>query len=63
MPAGLDTGFFFALQDRHPVAVRVWREEKSATSVIVLYELNKLFLRGEFKEKDFKYTLEDFTPE
>ena len=50
MPAGLDTGFFFALQDRHPVAVRVWREQKSATSVIVLYELNKLFLRGEFKE-------------
>ena len=49
MPAGLDTGFFFALQDQHPVAVRVWRRQKSATSVIVLYELNKLFLRGKFK--------------
>lgn len=49
MPVGLDTGFFFSLQEQHPVAVRVWREQESVTSVIVLYELNKLFLRGPFK--------------
>jgi len=49
MPVGLDTGFFFSLQEQHPVAVRVWREQESVTSVIVLYELNKLFLRGAFK--------------
>lgn len=48
MPVGLDTGFFFSLQEQHPVAVRVWREQESVTSVIVLYELNKLFLRGAF---------------
>ena len=49
MPVGLDTGFFFSLQEQHPVAVRVWQEQESVTSVIVLYELNKLFLRGAFK--------------
>ena len=49
MLAGLDTGFFFALQEKHPVAVRVWQGQKSVTSVIVLYELNKLFLRGQFE--------------
>jgi len=24
MLAGLDTGFFFALQEEHPVALRIW---------------------------------------
>ena len=50
MPTGLDTGFFFALQDKNPVALRVWQEHELATSVIVLYELQKKLLKGEFKK-------------
>ena len=49
MPAGLDTGFFFALQDEHPVALRIWQESEALTSVIVLYELQRKLLKGEFK--------------
>jgi predicted nucleic acid-binding protein len=50
MPAGLDTGFFFALQEKHPTAIKVWHEQESMTNVIVLYELHKLLLKGEFKK-------------
>ena len=49
MLAGLDTGFFFALQEQHPVAYRVWQERETITSVIVLYELQRKLLKGEFK--------------
>jgi len=50
MLAGLDTGFFFALQDEHPVALRIWQESEALTSVIVLYELQRKLLKGEFKD-------------
>lgn len=47
---GLDTGFFFSLQDQHPIAVQVWQEHSAITSVIVLYELHRKLLKGEFKD-------------
>ena len=49
MLTGLDTGFFFALQDPNPDAFRIWRERETITSVIVLYELQRKLLKGEFK--------------
>ena len=49
MLTGLDTGFFFALQEQNPVALRVWQEREAITSVIVLYELQRKLLKGEFK--------------
>ncbi len=50
MLTGLDTGFFFALQEQNPVAIRIWQERETITSVIVLYELQRKLLKGEFKE-------------
>jgi len=47
---GLDTGFFFSLQDQHHIAVQVWQERSAITSVIVLYELHRKLLKGEFKD-------------
>ncbi len=49
MLTGLDTGFFFALQDQNPDAFRIWRERETITSVIVLYELQRKLLKGRFK--------------
>jgi predicted nucleic acid-binding protein len=49
MLTGLDTGFFFALQEQNSVALRVWQERETITSVVVLYELQKKLLKGEFK--------------
>ena len=50
MIAGVDTGFFFALEENDPTALRVWREEDIVTSVIVLYELQKKLLQGHFRK-------------
>lgn len=50
MLTGLDTGFFFALQEQNPDAIRIWQERETITSVIVLYELQRKLLKGEFKE-------------
>ena len=50
MLTGLDTGFFFALQEKQPLALSVWMERETITSVIVLYELQKKLLKGEFNE-------------
>ncbi len=50
MLTGLDTGFFFALQEKHPLALRMWQERETITSVIVLYELQKKLLKGEFND-------------
>jgi len=50
MLTGLDTGFFFALQQRNPVTFRIWQERETITSVIVLYELQRKLLKGEFRE-------------
>ncbi len=50
MLTGLDTGFFFALQEQHPDALRIWKERETITSVIVLYELQRKLLKGDFKE-------------
>lgn len=50
MIAGVDTGFFFALEEKDPVALKVWREQEIVTSVIVLYELQKKILQGHLKK-------------
>ena len=50
MLTGLDTGFFFALQEQNPEATRIWQERETITSVIVLYELQRKLLKGEFEE-------------
>lgn len=50
MLTGVDTGFFFALEDQHPVAVNIWKEREIVTSAIVLYELQKKLLQGHFSK-------------
>ena len=50
MLTGSDTGFFFALQEQNPEASRIWQECETITSVIVLDELQRKLLKGEFKE-------------
>ncbi len=49
MPVGIDTGFFYALKQAHPVAIQVWQEKEIVTCALVLYELQKKLLKGEFK--------------
>jgi hypothetical protein len=44
MPIGIDTGFFFALEELHPIAVEIWKNKKITTCSIVLFELQKLLL-------------------
>jgi len=34
MLTGLDTGFFYALEDGHPTAVEIWKEREIVTSAI-----------------------------
>jgi len=48
MRIGLDTGFFYALQENQPEAVRVWKEGDLATSAVVLFELQRKCLKGDF---------------
>ncbi|MBI5185401.1 MAG: PIN domain-containing protein [Nitrospinae bacterium] len=50
MLTGVDTGFFFALEDEHPLAVKAWKEQEIVTSTIVLYELQKKLLQGHFNK-------------
>jgi predicted nucleic acid-binding protein len=50
MLTGVDTGFFFALGERNPLAVDVWKEGREiVTSAVVLYELQKKLLQGQLK--------------
>ncbi len=48
--AGVDTGFFFTLEEEHPVAVMVWKKQDIITSAVVLYELQKKLLQWQFKK-------------
>ena len=41
MLTGVDTGFFFALEEGNPVAMSIWDDREIVTSAIVLYELQK----------------------
>lgn len=51
MKTGIDTGFFFALEMRDPVAMKVWDERTEiVTSVVVIYELQKKLLQGSFEQ-------------
>ena len=63
MLAGVDTGFFFALEEKNPVAIQVWNEREIITSAVVLYELQKKLLQGQFEKwttmiKDIKKATE-----
>jgi len=42
---GADTGFFFALRDGDPVALRIFEEEDVVVSVLTRFELKRLALR------------------
>jgi predicted nucleic acid-binding protein len=48
MLIGVDTGFFYSLEESHPLAVEIWKKNKITTCSIVLYEINKKLLKGEF---------------
>lgn len=50
MLTGVDTGFFFALEDEHPLAVNIWEKHEIVTSAVVLYELQKKLLQGHFNK-------------
>ena len=49
MLTGVDTGFFFALEEQDTVAIRVWKEREIITSPVVLYEIQKKLLQEKFK--------------
>lgn len=49
MLIGVDTGFFFALENEHPGAIDIWEDQPIATSAIVLYELQKKLLQKRFE--------------
>ena len=51
MLAGVDTGFFFRLQEKHPVALEIWNTREIVTSSIVIYELQKKLLQGQFCDR------------
>lgn len=48
MLAGVDTGFFFAMEEGNANAIAIWKEREIATSAIVIYELQKKLLQGRF---------------
>ena len=50
MFAGVNIGFFFALEIEHPIALSIWEEKEIVTSIVVLYEIQKKLLQGNFKE-------------
>lgn len=53
----INTGFFFELEKEHPVAIDIWNTRAIATSVIVVYELQKKLLRRKFE--GWKIVIED----
>jgi predicted nucleic acid-binding protein len=56
---GVDTGFFFALEDQNPVAIKIWKEREIVSSVVVIYELQRKLLQGHFK--NWTTVIEDIT--
>jgi predicted nucleic acid-binding protein len=50
MVAGVDTGFFFALEEQNPTAIRIWKDREIITSSVVLFELQKKLLQGHFRK-------------
>ncbi len=49
MLTGVDTGFFFELEKKNPIAINIWNNRDIVTSVIVLYELQKNLLQQRFE--------------
>jgi predicted nucleic acid-binding protein len=49
---GVDTGFFFALREGHPMAVQVLQDEDLAVSVLTHFELKRIALRRGIPWKD-----------
>jgi len=52
MLAGVDTGFFYLLKNGDRRALRIWNESRVATSVLVVFELQRAVLKGKFKGWD-----------
>ena len=50
MLTGVDTGFFFALEEQDTVTIKVWKEREIITSPVVLYEIQKKLLQEKFKK-------------
>jgi predicted nucleic acid-binding protein len=50
---GVDTGFFFALREGDPTALKVFEEEDIAASVLSRFELRRLSLRKSIPWSDF----------
>ncbi|HUT07750.1 MAG TPA: PIN domain-containing protein [Candidatus Latescibacteria bacterium] len=50
---GVDTGFFFALREGDPTAVKVFEEEDLAASVLTRFELRRLSFRKSIPWPDF----------
>ncbi|NOY68181.1 MAG: type II toxin-antitoxin system VapC family toxin [Deltaproteobacteria bacterium] len=50
MQTGVDTGFFFLLEEQNSTAVDVWKNGNIITSAVVVYELQKKLLQGRLKE-------------
>ena len=48
MLVGIDTGFFYALEEKKAEALQIWEKEQLIVSVITVYELEKSFLKGAF---------------
>lgn len=57
MLTGIDTGFFFALEEENPITVEIWNNREIVTSVIVLYELQRKLLQRRFE--GWKTVIED----
>lgn len=49
---GIDTGFFFALSEGHPLATKVFRESEIAVSVLSRFELLRISLRRRIPWED-----------
>jgi len=50
---GVDTGFFFALREGDPAALKVFEEEDIAASVLTRFELRRLSFRKSIPWSDF----------
>jgi|GEM_PF-3768531 len=49
MLAGVDTGFFFAMEEGNAHAIGIWNKREIATSAIVIYELQKNCCKAAFR--------------
>jgi predicted nucleic acid-binding protein len=48
MLTGIDTGFFYELFNGNLAAAKIWQSNRLISSVLVVHELQKKILKGEF---------------